>query len=247
MLDRAEGDFCRVARAFLLIVAAAMLLGCDETLLHDLDEIQANEVVATLQIAGIAASKTSTGREAFGVVVPRPDLAASVKVLASAGLPRQPARTVSELAGPTLVRSPLLERELVLEARAAELSASLMLLPEVVDVSIRVAPRRIDAPATALAIFLWNGEAPPLSDEEVASKIAAGFPDLQAEHVTVESRRLVTPKVPLTLVSVGPLLVASEHQARAWGLLTALAFTSALFPGSWLLWWARKRRRQRTT
>jgi type III secretion protein J len=78
-------------------LALALASGCSIELEHGLDERQANEVVATLDRAGISADKAADETPgAFKVVVPRAEAAQAFLVLDARGLPRRSSKAVGE-------------------------------------------------------------------------------------------------------------------------------------------------------
>lgn len=85
------------------LVLALLLAGCRAPVLEEMPEVEANDLVAALQAAGIAARKSRTGGDRYRVDVPEAQLGVAWEVARTSGLPRAadpepPARLV---VGPT--------------------------------------------------------------------------------------------------------------------------------------------------
>ena len=79
-------------KRYLLLLAVALLTACSssETLLRDLSERDANEIIAVLYANQISSEKTVDSKgKSFSVLVKKAELAPSVSVLRSVGLPRE--------------------------------------------------------------------------------------------------------------------------------------------------------------
>jgi type III secretion protein J len=85
-----------LAIATLCLLLAAC--GKDTVLLRDISERDANEIVATLYTAGIAASKSADAKgKSFSVTVANDDFARGIAVLHAQGLPREARPSLSDV------------------------------------------------------------------------------------------------------------------------------------------------------
>lgn len=84
-----------------LLVSAILLGGCgQEILLRDLQERDANEIVAVLYASSIESSKLAEGKgETFAVSVRSVEFPRAVAALQALGLPRQPRPSLNEIFG----------------------------------------------------------------------------------------------------------------------------------------------------
>ena len=86
----------RVRRA-LVLLAALLLSACEAELYNNLDQRQANEMVATLQQRGIPAQRVAVKGGQYTVVVDKDRFAESITILKDAGLPRQEFQTMGQV------------------------------------------------------------------------------------------------------------------------------------------------------
>ena len=77
-------------RLFFLLVLALFLSACGkQELYRNVEAVQANDMVSTLQMAGISASKTDGEKGSYNVMVDSSDFARAQSVLKANGLPRE--------------------------------------------------------------------------------------------------------------------------------------------------------------
>ncbi|MCL1961980.1 MAG: type III secretion inner membrane ring lipoprotein SctJ [Desulfovibrionaceae bacterium] len=156
---------CRSLRVVAPCLLLAALAACSQQELYgQLDETQANQVVAALQGAGIRGSEKSSssgGKGGFAVSVSASDFARAVEVLSARGLPRGDPRAGSMCAvfkKEGFVSSPLEERARFMCARSEELSNVLSNINGVVQANVLVSvPEKnplADKPALATASVL---------------------------------------------------------------------------------------------
>ena len=107
----------------LALLAALLLSACDTELYNNLDQRQANEIVATLQQHGIPAQRVVVKGGQYTVVVDKARFADSIAILNEAGLPRQEFQTMGQVFKKDgLVSSPMQERAQMIFALSQELS-----------------------------------------------------------------------------------------------------------------------------
>jgi len=111
-----------VQRALVLLVAL-LLSACEAELYNNLDQRQANEMVATLQQRGIPAQRVAVKGGQYMVVVDKGRFADSIAILKEAGLPKQEFQNMGQVFKKDgLVSSPLQERAQMIFALSQELS-----------------------------------------------------------------------------------------------------------------------------
>ena len=124
------------------IAAGALLLaGCDKDVaLHSqLEERQANLVMAALLDEGIACHKTPGDEGAWNVMISESSFAAAANLLERKGLPRRAYQGVAEVFKKTgMVSSPSEERIRFMDALAQDLSRTISGIDGVVDARVHV-------------------------------------------------------------------------------------------------------------
>ena len=125
-----------------LIAAGVMMFaGCEkEVALHSqLEERQANLVMAALLDDGIACRKTPGDEGAWNVMISESDFAAAANLLERRGLPRRSYHGVAEVFKKTgMVSSPSEERIRFMDALAQDLSRTISCIDGVVDARVHV-------------------------------------------------------------------------------------------------------------
>lgn len=131
----------RLWRAAGLAACTMILTGCiEDTVLHSqLEERQANLVVATLLDAGIDCSKEEGEENLWNVSIHSEDFAKAVNLLESRGLPRRKYMGVTEVFKKTgMVSSPSEERIRFMDALAQDISCTIAGINGVIDARVHV-------------------------------------------------------------------------------------------------------------
>jgi type III secretion protein J len=227
-------------RNLLLATFLVAAVGCHNTLYHDLDERDANEMVVALEQSGIDAEKVADERDAerWAVRVPSGAHVEAMHALESRGLPRPEVHGFDAFyPSEGLVPTASEERVLLQFATAQELRRSLMAVDGVVDAHVNlVLPERRRAlagreqePARASVVVKYDAaEKAPITVDEVKEVVSGGVPELEGERVSVlltPSRAAMKPLEEPRLVQVGPISVppGTQNLARVvFGLLTSL-------------------------
>lgn len=126
----------------LALLACLVLAGCTRSALYSqLDERQANEIVAALIAAGVDAEKTaSPTKQGWEVHVDRSDFPASMAVLQAKGLPRTQYKSLGDMfSNDKFASSALEEKALYKFGLEQELSQTLSRIPGVVDARVHIA------------------------------------------------------------------------------------------------------------
>lgn len=124
-----------------LVCLALLTAGCDEeTTLHSqLEERQANLVMAALMDAGIDCHKTAGDENTWNVMIPASRFAEAVNLLEKQGLPRRSYQGVAETFKKSgMISSPTEERIRFMDALAQDLSRTIADIDGVVDARVHV-------------------------------------------------------------------------------------------------------------
>jgi type III secretion protein J len=231
-------------------LACLCLLGCDAGLLHDLDEPQANEVLALLQRANIEAHKEPSDAGRWDLTVPRGEQARAWELVQAHSLPKPRPPTLDELyPSAALMPSPQAERARLDAATSRRLEGSLLALEGVLDARVHLvqpAPSLGCAPeAPSASVLLRAARAAPLpSDAELRGLVAGSVEGLRPERVSLLVQRTDTP-VPATdapWASLGPWRVAQGDLALLRALLVGL-LVLVLLQSAAIFWLLRRQRR----
>jgi len=128
-----------LVRAAMIVICAVTVASCKSDLYTNLDQRQANEVVAALRQHGIAASRSAGKGDRISVSVDENRFAEAEAVLRENGLPKQEFTTIGEIfKRDGLVSSPLQEREQMSFALNQELSRTVSEIDGVLSARVLV-------------------------------------------------------------------------------------------------------------
>lgn len=124
----------------ILPLVILFLTGCkQEALLKGLEQSQANEVIALLQRNNIPAIKKEVAKEGFVVSVNPRDFVASVDLMTTYGLPRQPNMEIAQMfPADSLVSSPRAEKARLYSGIEQRLAQSLLSIQGVITARVHV-------------------------------------------------------------------------------------------------------------
>lgn len=197
-----------------------MVAGCGVELEHNLDERQANQVVALLEQSGVSADKEREQGGAFTVVVPRGDAARAFALLESHDLPRRGQKGLAEtFGGGGLLPSAVEERARLSAALASELERTLEAVSNVRSARVHLALPESQglfgdgahARPTA-SVLLKAAGALPFAEAEVRRIVAGAVHGLQSADVSVVIAPLPTDVTQPPLDRIGPVRVAHESR-----------------------------------
>jgi type III secretion protein J len=148
-------------RRIAVIVALCLALGAcgREALYAELDEQQANEMLAVLVSAGIDADKVR-GDKSWSIQLERGDLPRAMEILKSEGYPRDKFDSLGQVFRKEgLVSSPLEERARLLYALSQELSRTVSTIDGVVAARVHLAiperrPLSDEKPLSSASVFI---------------------------------------------------------------------------------------------
>ena len=196
----------RFHKRFAIGLAACSLLltGCKEeaTLHSQLDERQANLVMAALLGEGINCRKTPGEENRWNVVIDSKDFAAAVNLLESRGLPRRDYQGISEVFKKSgMVSSPSEERIRFMDALAQDLSRTIASIDGVVDARVHVvlpendpfAKNALPSSAAVAVRSRWNADIEDLIPS-IKSLVKNAIEGLQYEKITVTVFKDAPPK-----------------------------------------------------
>lgn len=182
----------------------AMLSACkDEALLKNLNQVQANEVIATLLRNNIAAEKMDHGKSGYSITIDKVDLPAAVDLLKTYQLPSPPRMEIARMfPGDSLVSSPRAEKARLYSAIEQRLEQSLQVLEGVANASVHVS-YDIDAgengrsprPVHLSALVSYEPESDPaLLISDVKRFLKNSFAEVAYDHISVVLSRRPTPQ-----------------------------------------------------
>jgi type III secretion protein J len=227
----------------LLALALVAAFGCTTPIRHGLEETAANEVVTTLERAGIGAEKVrddaAGGPTAFVVRVAQGDAVRALDLLHGLGLPRAPRSGFAEIyKQPGLIPTALEERTRYLEALSGELEQTLESVDGVLGARVHLVLAETDplplsdkprVPAQAAVLLKTRAGPPPIKEPEIQKLVAGSVPGLAPAAVAVVLTAVAEPATAATLTAVGPLRVSPGTRSLLLGtLVVALAVLAGL-------------------
>ena len=187
--------FERFGRQVLLAGGLAFLAGCDEkaTLFSNLEESQANSVMAALLDESIACSKTPGDEGAWNVQIGASDFAKAANLCERRGLPRRAHKGIGEVFKKTgMVSSPSEERIRFMDAIAQDLAATISMIDGVTDARVHVVlpendPFAKNAVPSSAAVAIRSRWDADLSDAipQVKGLVKNAIEGLAFEKITV--------------------------------------------------------------
>ena len=181
-----------VQRALVLLVAL-LLSACEAELYNNLDQRQANEMVATLQQHGIPAQRVAVKGGQYTVVVDKARFANSIAILNEAGLPKQEFQTMGQVFKKDgLVSSPLQERAQMIFALSQELSRTVSEIDGVLSARVHLVlpendPLRQQLVPSSASVFIRHRSNAPVANlvPQVKMLVANGVAGLSYDKVSV--------------------------------------------------------------
>jgi type III secretion protein J len=223
-------------------MGVVLLLGCSAAIEHGLDEPAANEVVTSLERAGIAASKLHDdgNGDAFVVTVGKADVLRSMELLQSLGLPRGRRPGFGEVYKQgSLLPTPTEERAKYVEALSGEIVRTLETVDGVARARVHLVLPEADPLAQALtmdgrpkvaaqaAVLLkTRAGSQPIAEAEVRRLVAGSVTGLEPAAVAVVfTAAPETSRVTCALVPYGPLRLTATSRTI---VVTVVAVASVL-------------------
>jgi type III secretion system YscJ/HrcJ family lipoprotein len=180
-----------------------------ETVVHNLDEREANKITELLAESEISAAKAmvDTGRSvSFSISVPAKNKVDAIRLLNRNELPRRPDMGYTEVFKDSgLIPTAAEEHAKQMAAIEGEIEKQLKLVPGILDTQVQLVipeetslrtAQEVRAPTTASVTIKYlpsAGGAKPLSEPQVQAVVAAGVERLTPDSVVV----VMTPAMPL--------------------------------------------------
>jgi type III secretion protein J len=189
----AMGGLAKKARLAAAIAAALLVAGCETELYKNLDEREANLMVATLSERGIPASREADKTGKMTVLVDRDRFAEAVKALNDAGLPRERFANMGEVfKRDGLVASPVQERAQMVYALSEELSRTISEIDGVLSARVHVVlpdndPLKRDFAPSSASVFVRHEPSMKISEllPQIKTLVANGIAGLSYDKVSV--------------------------------------------------------------
>ena len=181
-------------RTIALSLFALFLVGCNELpLFSNVEESEANEMMALLLRAGVVANKVPGEEETWTLQVEKPDFERSVKLLTELGFPRRSYKGVGDSFQKSgLVSSPAEERIRFVHALSEDLAETLSEMDGVMSARVHIVvpgndPYGKDVKPSSAAVFLKHHSLIDLEDSAMPVKelVANSVEGLTAELVSV--------------------------------------------------------------
>ncbi|MBP5641133.1 MAG: type III secretion inner membrane ring lipoprotein SctJ [Victivallales bacterium] len=178
-----------------LAASSLLLTSCKEeaTLHSQLEERQANLVMAALLDAGIGCRKTAGEENLWNVIIDSKDFASAVNLLESQGLPQRNYQGITEVFKKSgMVSSPSEERIRFMDALAQDLSRTIASINGVVDARVHVvlpendpfAKNSLPSSAAVAIRSRWDADIEDLIPQ-IKSLVRNAIEGLQYEKITV--------------------------------------------------------------
>ncbi len=200
----ANGGSGKRAIATLFLATAMVMAGCDQQarLNTNIEEQQANLIVAALLDVGINASKAPGEEGAWNVSVPQNRFAEAANLLEQKGLPRRAYNGIGEVFKKTgMISSPSEERIRFMDALAQDLSRTISGIDGVIDARVHIVlpendPFARNALPSSAAVAIRSRWDTDLSDviPSVKGLVKNAIEGLTAEKIMVTVFRDPPPK-----------------------------------------------------
>jgi len=227
----------------LILPAALLLSACDTELYNNLDQRQANEMVAALQQRGIPAQRVVVKGGQYTVVVDKARFAESIAILNDAGLPKQEFQTMGQVFKKDgLVSSPMQERAQMIFALSQELSRTVSEIDGVLSARVHLVlpendPLRQQLVPSSASVFIRHRSDAPVASlvPQVKMLVANGVAGLAYDKVSVVlvpvDQQKATQGQDLEMVSFFGLWMQRDNLAQAMWMFFGLVALVILLAG----------------
>ncbi|MBR9905753.1 MAG: EscJ/YscJ/HrcJ family type III secretion inner membrane ring protein [Gammaproteobacteria bacterium] len=242
-------------RGMVFLVMALLLQACDTDLYTNLDEREANIIVATLARNGIPAARQAQDEGQMTVTVSEERFAEAVEILDRAGLPEQKFANMGDIfQGNGLVSSPVQERAQMIFALSQELSHTVSQIDGVLSARVHVVLPDNDllqqnstpSSASVFVRYIPSLEIAPLIPQ-IKTLVANGIAGLSYDKVSVVPVVSAIPEEMDTLPQpmmgsfLGVAMPASSVSRIGWIIcLLSVAVIGLAATVGWLVWRQRR-------
>jgi type III secretion protein J len=176
-----------------LLACFLLLTGCRTELLSDLDQRQANEVIATLARGGIPAERRAEEKGRFTVTVEKSVFPDAVRILDDNGLPRHEFASLGQVFKKEgLIASPVQERAQMIFALSQELSQTISDIDGVITARVHLVlpendPLRQQLVPSSASVFVRHRATAPINElvPQMKQLVAYGVAGLAYDKVSV--------------------------------------------------------------
>lgn len=201
-------------RAAVCLLVAGAMAGCSgQELYRNIDEREANEMVAVLMRAGIDSSKAPGDKGTFTVRVQQNDFARSVDLLRQNGLPREHYESLgSVFKKEGFTSSSLAERARLVFGISQELSHTISQFDGVVDARVHLAlpdndplTGAADPPSASVFVKYREGFDLPSQAAAIKALVTNSVEGLDYDKVSIAMTEATSPPVPVSPDGTGLL------------------------------------------
>jgi len=183
----------RWVRVASVLFAALLLTACEAELYNNLDQRQANEMIAALQQRGITAQRVAVKGGVYTVMVDKGRFAEAINILKEAGLPKQEFQSMGQVFKKDgLVSSPTQERAQMIFALSQELSRTVSEIDGVLSARVHLVlpendPLRQQLVPSSASVFIRHRSNMPVGNlvPQVKMLVANGVAGLSYDKVSV--------------------------------------------------------------
>lgn len=180
-------------RALFVVVSLLILQACTVELYTDLDQRQANEVVAALASKGIPAQRESSKSGKITVSVPKDRFADAMSILSENGLPKQSFESLGDVfKNDGLISSPVQEKARMIYGLSQELSKTILDIDGVLSARVHLVlpendPLRQNLAPSSASVFIRHKTTVPMNSliPQVKMLVANGVAGLSYDKVSV--------------------------------------------------------------
>lgn len=201
--------FRKIAKFIALLTCALVLTACNVVLYDDLDQKQANEIVATLFRQGIPAERSVSKNGRYAVTVDEGRFAEAMAILNDNGLPKQEFTSLGEVfKNDGIVSSPVQERAQMIHALSQELARTISDIDGVLSSRVHLVlpendPLRQQLIPSSASVFIRHASSAKIANliPQVKMLVANGVAGLSYDKVSVV---LVPVDAPLKQANLQP-------------------------------------------
>jgi type III secretion protein J len=251
-LRRLSGKLLRIAA---IIVCGLSLSACSVELFSNLDQKQANDIVATLFRHGIPVQRAIGKNGRYTVQVDQSRFSEAVTILNDNGLPKQDFATMGDIfKNEGIVASPVQERAQMIHALSQELARTVSDIDGVLSARVHLVlpendPLRQQLIPSSASVFIRHAASAPLNElvPQVKMLVANGVAGLTYDKVSVVLVPVaVRDATASTEPELEPFLGLWMHRGSVaqaeWMFFGLLALLAAICAGIGVYFWGRRQR-----
>lgn len=240
-----------------ICLCALSLAGCSAELFANLDQKQANEIVATLFRHGIPVTRTVAKNGRYAVHVDDSRFAEAVAILNDNGLPKQEFATMGEVfKNEGIVASPVQERAQMIYALSQELARTVSDIDGVFSARVHLVlpendPLRQQLIPSSASVFIRHASTTPLGElvPQVKMLVANGVAGLSYDKVSVvlvpvavRDRQAALSAEPDMESFLGLWMLRSSVAQAQWMFFGLLALLGIVCIAAVMFLWGRRQR-----